>query len=267
VQSIQRFPLLSFFVLAYFLTWVIEVPVLLGAKGILPLHLPQWMEAVAAFGPFVAALVVLKCTHGSHGISKLMASLCRWRVPGSWFAATLISPFLILLAALFISGETDTLFNGNLWDRLSAEGRLAEVFLFGGLLRGLGEEPGWRGFALPRLRGRSGPLLATLLLWPVWLLWHLPSMLMRPEFSLAAWLGFAVGLLAAALILTLIYERTGSVLMVAIWHALINITRGIAASASTESFFAFAQVTLLVGVLIIVYWTVFSRSEGAYELG
>jgi membrane protease YdiL (CAAX protease family) len=132
----------------------------------------------------------------------------------------------------------------------------AEVLVLGGVLRGLGEEPGWRGLALPLLRGRYGPLLATLILWPVWTCWHLPSFLIRPEFAVGAWLGFAVGILAATAWSTLLYDKTRSVLMIAIWHALINITRNIAGTASTEAFFAFAQVMIGIGGIVFVYWLI-----------
>jgi membrane protease YdiL (CAAX protease family) len=100
-------------------------------------------------------------------------------------------------------------------------GKFAELIFLGGIIRGIGEEPGWRGFALPVLRGRHGPLVASLLLWPVWTCWHLPAFLMRPEFALGAWIGFSVGILAATAWSTLLYDRTRSVLMIAIWHGLI----------------------------------------------
>jgi membrane protease YdiL (CAAX protease family) len=51
------------------------------------------------------------------------------------------------------------------------------------LIAGLGEEPGWRSFALPRLEIRYAPLLATVLLGFVWAMWHLPLALVDPRFA------------------------------------------------------------------------------------
>ena len=45
---IRRHPLLSYFLLAYIFTWAIEVPMLRGARGIIDVHLPMWLEALAA---------------------------------------------------------------------------------------------------------------------------------------------------------------------------------------------------------------------------
>lgn len=258
---LKRYPLLSYFVLAYALTWAIEVPMLLNVRGVISLHLPAWLEALAAFGPALAAVLVLGFWQGAAGVRELLNSLCRWRVPVIWWLVTLLSPVAIMLGALVITGDLDRLFSGELTGALVKQGRLLEVLLLGGVLRGLGEEPGWRGLALPLLRRRFSPFVATLALWPVWTCWHLPSMLMRPEFALGAWVGFALGMLAAAALLTLLYEHTRSVLLVAIWHALINITRTIAGEASQDAFFMFAQLMMLVGTAIIIYWVFANRNE------
>jgi len=251
---VKRYPLLCYFFLAYLFSWAIEIPMLLEARGYTDMHFPHFLEALAGFGPFAAAVVVLWGTQGWPGIAQLLGSLIKWRVPAGWFLFTVASPFLVLLSALFITNESSKLFSGSICADLVASGRMIEMVVIGGLLRGIGEEPGWRGFALPVLRGRFGPLAATLALFPVWWIWHLPSFLMRPEFQFIQFFMFGLGILAAAVWCTLIFDATRSVLMIAIWHALINICRGFAGAASSEAFMAFAQTVLLVAVLVVIYW-------------
>ncbi|MEZ5562446.1 MAG: CPBP family intramembrane glutamic endopeptidase [Gammaproteobacteria bacterium] len=261
---IRRYPLPAYFLLAYLCTWAIEVPMLIAVRGGAGMHLPLALEALAGFGPFAAALIVLAATRGRAGVMALLASLCRWRVPLRWYLFALASPFAVLLAALLMTGQVEQLRSGALLHEVIAGGRLLEMVLLGGLLRGIGEEPGWRGFALPELRGRFGPLAATLVLFPFWLLWHLPSFLMRPEFQWSAWLGFSAGILSAAIWCTLLYDATRSVLMAALWHALINICRGLALTASTAAFLAFGQIVLVCALVIVAYWLL--RPPGRYRV-
>ena len=137
-----------------------------------------------------------------------------------------------------------------------------DLFVVTGLVQGLGEEPGWRGFALARLRERFGPLAATLCLFPVWLLWHVPMFLSRPEFGLMQWIGFSLGILSAAIWLTLIWDATQSLLLVVIWHAFINVHRSMALAVSTPLFLAMGKVVLLGAVIIIFYWLFKRRAPG-----
>lgn len=253
---VQRHPLLCYFLLAYFFTWSIEVPLMLAAWGSIDFHLPMSLEALAGFGPFVAAVIVLGVSSGKSGIAELFASLVKWRVPSVWFVFAVVSPFVVLVVALSMTGETAKLFSGELCRDLLAGGEFLQLVFIGGILRGIGEESGWRGYALPALRRRFGPLLATLALFPAWWLWHLPALLARNEFQLFQFVMFGLGILAATVWCTLLFDMTRSVLMLALWHALINITRGMALSASTAAFLAFAKVVLAVAVFIIVYWLI-----------
>ena len=130
------------------------------------------------------------------------------------------------------------------------------MLIVSGFIQGLGEEPGWRGFALLQLRQRFGPLAATLYLFPVWLCWHLPTFLARPNFGLIEWMGFSLGILSAAVWLTLIWDATNSLLMAVLWHELINVCRNIALAVSTPLFLAIGNAVLLGAIAIIIYWLV-----------
>ena len=96
-----------------------------------------------------------------------------------------------------------------------------ERFLFIFLFIGLGEEPGWRGFALPELQRRYSPLLASLILAPIWAIWHLP--LVGNEFPWPIVPVFLLSLFGATFMLTWFFNRTnGSVLLPMLFHATVN---------------------------------------------
>ena len=212
---------------------------------------------LAAFGPVAAALLVAWSLNGRNGAAAIFKSLLHWRVNGFWLLFCVFTPGLLLLAAIIFvllsSGKMPD-FESERALAFSTLAGFVDLFIVTGLLQGLGEEPGWRGFALARLRERFGPLAATLCLFPAWLLWHLPMFLTRPEFGLMQWTGFSLGILSAAVWLTLIWDATQSLLMVVIWHAFVNVHRSMALAVSTPLFLAMGNVVLLGAVAIIFYW-------------
>jgi membrane protease YdiL (CAAX protease family) len=162
----------------------------------------------------------------------------------------------VVIIVLGFSGVKLAEPNGMGLAELATFSGLFDLIFIGGVLQGLGEEPGWRGFALPRLRQRFGPLAASVVLFPVWLCWHLPVFLSRPDFGLVQWLGFSLGIFSASIWLTLIYDATRSVLMAVIWHVLVNIARGIALAISVPVFLAMGNAVLIGALVIAVYWLV-----------
>ncbi len=250
-------PLVAYLSLAYLFTWSIGITLLAARRGWMQLEVPEGWEVVAAFGPLLAALFVIRQTEGRAGVWSLLRSMWRWRVAPFWLAFSVASPVVLLAGALLVVRATS-----GAWPDpgvlaagpLATSAGVVQLLVVTGLAQGLGEEPGWRGFLLPRLRQRFTPLMATLLLFPPWLLWHLPAFLGRPEFGLAQWLGFSVGILSAAIWLTLIWERTQSVLMVIVWHMLINVARGVAVAISMPVFFAISALVLAGALVIAVSW-------------
>ncbi len=253
---IRRYPLLAFFLLAYAFTWVVAVPLLASKRGWLDIALPHWLEPLAAFGPFAAAMFVARALDGRAGPRAILKSLTRWQAPRRWQAFAVISPIGVL-ALTVIAGAVFTDWPGASADAVFAAfsvAGLAELIFISSVLQSWGEEPGWRGFALPQLRKRWGPLGATLVLWPVWLLWHLPFFVARPEFGWAQWAGFSLGILSAAAWLTLLWDATESILLCVLWHAMINLTRGIALMLSTSLFLIFGNIVLLAGLVMLLRW-------------
>ena len=98
-------------------------------------------------------------------------------------------------------------------------------FAFNLLFVGVEEEPGWRGFLLDRLQLRFSPLLASLMVWLPWSLWHAPLDWYRPvRFSLVTWLLIRVIMaIPINILLAWFYNRSGrSIQSTAMFHAAMN---------------------------------------------
>ena len=96
------------------------------------------------------------------------------------------------------------------------------VFLFASPLH---EDPGWWGFALPRLQARKSPLVASIWIGIMWGLWHLPLHLMGFYPFGAA--GFMIRLeeIPSAIIFVWLFNRSkGSLLPVILLHTARNAT-------------------------------------------
>jgi len=154
---IRKQQLIAFFVIAFALTWA---------------ALP-WNSFMAA-GPLLAALIVTAVADGRPGLRRLRGRVFHWRVGWQWYAAAILVPLTLALA----TGAANVALGapGSVLRNLQFSS-LAAVFAARLLLpvgAPLGEEPGWRGFALPRLLNGHSPLGATFILGLVVATWHVP---------------------------------------------------------------------------------------------
>jgi uncharacterized protein len=210
---IRRYPLVSFFVLAYALSWW---PAILYALDLLP-------QPIVGFGPFLAALVVLAITQGKTGIVGLLRRMVRWRVAPVWYAVALLLPVAIsLTAAVFnvlLGAQAPSSVELGGWTGLFS------TFFILLLIPGLGgtwEEPGWRGYALPRLQVGRSALFASLILWVGLVVWHLPLILVGE----IHWSDI-VFLLGFVIVFNWVFNNaSGSVLIIMLMHAMNNTISG-----------------------------------------
>ncbi len=162
-----------YFALAFVLAWVFWVPAALSEQGAVGGSPPTAMLVVlGTFAPSVAAVLVA-ARKGGAGARPLLGQLLRWRVGPGWYAVALFGPAALMLVAIglhvALGGAVPDFPEPSRWPLVAVN--LVLVLLVGGPL---GEELGWRGFALPRLQARHGALRASVVLGVVWALWHLP---------------------------------------------------------------------------------------------
>jgi membrane protease YdiL (CAAX protease family) len=224
---LARHPLVFFFVIAYAGTWLVELPYVLSeyGAGVLPTKSPVllWTSPVAIFaGPFLSAFVMTGVTEGRAGVHRLLRRFVLWRVGFRWYLFVFVGiPAIMVLSVVVIPGVLGS-FQGL---ATLAPLPLLGIFLYALIPGGaLGEEPGWRGFALPRLQSMHGPLLGTLILGPLWALWHLP-LFWTPWNELSAFnvVVFVLATTCLAIMYTWVFNNTrGSVLMAILVHASFN---------------------------------------------
>ena len=209
----RRYPLIVFFVLAYAFSWW---PWPLYALGLAP-------GSIVGFGPFLAALVVLALTEGKANILELLKAMVRWRVRPVWYAAALLLPVGIGLGAtalnVLLGAPAPTS------AKLGAWPGLIPTYLLLLLVPGIGgawEEPGWRGYALPKLQAGRSALSASLLLGIVWAFWHLPLMV----HGTVPWSDLAFVTVQSVVYAWLFNNTRGSVLLVMLFHTMNNVIGG-----------------------------------------
>ncbi len=256
--------LVVFFVLAYALSWSWVIP-LAAAHEVArrgagwPTHLP------ALLGPAIAAVAVTAWTMGRPGVRDLGARMARWRVPVRWWLAA-VSPLVFLglgLAAMAAAGQG--LPAAGEFGRFSG---IPAIGLAGVLLvifvAALGEETGWRGYALPQLQRRFSPLASSLILAVLWFAWHLPQFLVIAtyrDFPPAGYVGMFCGLACGAVVLTWLYNRSGgSILLVAVWHGLYNVVSG--TQAATGILAAVVSTLIMIQAIVLIVLEMRARRRG-----
>jgi membrane protease YdiL (CAAX protease family) len=242
---VKRHPLTTFFILAYALSWWAWIPYAVGA----------FPNPVASFGPFLAAVVVLAMTEGKAGLLGLFRRMVRWRVAPGWYALALLLPPVLAAAAtmlnVLLGAEPPSAAELSAWTGLFST--FAIVLLIPGV-GGAWEEPGWRGYALPRLQNGRSALVASLILAALVAGWHLPLMVAgQVHYS------DIVLIVAGVIVFNWVFNNAkGSVLIIMLMHAANNAAAGsffspmFSGADSIRQSWLLALVWGVVAVLVIV---------------
>ena len=247
MSLVKRHPLITFFVLVYALAWIIESP-LVFLQDSITFAQGQIFFILSANVVSVVAIVLTGVVFGRGALRKLLGRLLIWRVNPLWYLVVLLGPVVLVGGAVGLN----TLLGGpalSLGNTLLGVVIMWAFFIFPG--SALGEEIGWRGYALPRLQTGRSALSASLILAPIWGLWHLPLWLTgAPARTPTLYAAFLVGIFALSIITTWVYNSTGgSLLMVVLLHASANVPITLAIDSLGNR--AVVPVVLYWGMLVV----------------
>ena len=220
-----RRPLGTFFVLSILLF----LPLFVAAGIAFTLKAPGWLQyltqALSSWSPNLAAIIVTGAISGGEGVRTLLSGFLKWRVRPAWYLIAIAVPIALglVVAGIYyllagrppgvLTSFTVVTFLGTVMDHL---------------FRGpLGEEAGWRGFALPRLQARYSALKSSLILGLAVVVWHVPTWFIQGLSGgklLIFIASFVAALMSFTVVMTWLYNNTqGSLLLAVLMHLAFNV--------------------------------------------
>lgn len=261
--------LVVFFLLAFGLSWVIMIPEALASSGVAERVFPLEFVALAVFGPTLAAVISAALEGGREAVGSLLRRIVVFRVNWIWYFVVVIGPPLLFLVSrtleAALGGEPPSILESPLQSELGFGGVPVGFFLLGlglnNLVVTLGEELGWRGYALPRLQSRQSALGAGVILGSLWGLWHLPLAFAPSTQSAVSQLpfwAFLIDITAMSVLYVWIFNHTrGSVALATILHASTNtwvVPLMPPGAISVRQFYLTVAIRVAIALAVVAYF-------------
>jgi uncharacterized protein len=270
----KRHPLTAYFMMAYAFTWVLVIPIMLSQMGLGLFNLPEPLLFIFLLlstysGPLPAALIMTSVIDGKEGRRQLWRRVFQWRVGFGWYLLVLVAYPAVFLAGLSVySGASPWIALIENWQLIFTN--YLPIAAIGILFPSFGEEPGWRGFALPRLQQQYGPLIGTLILGVLHGLWHLPvyfipGAILEGPFDLMQFAANTCLLITLTFFWTWLFNHADQSVFFAMFvHGVSNATSGLIPMLNietiTDPWFGFKTWAVFVTLLIL-----FTRGRLAYQ--
>ena len=173
---------------------------------------------VALYGTFLGGALITAIADGRVGLKTYFSRIVRWRVGIKWYIIALLIPLILRLVAFGLNIATGAEINKNPLLPSWSDAVIGYLLTF--FIIGVGEEPSFRGFVLPRLLAKHSSLTASLILGVLHAIWHIPLFLSGDDAAISTTL-IVIG---SAVLYTWLFNRTnGSVLLAMFMHTSIDL--------------------------------------------
>ena len=254
-QLIRRHPVAALLVMTFGLTWLLEIPRVLDARGELPFPFPFWAVLLMGWMPGLAAIIVAAATGGRAAVRTLFGRVLVWRVSWQWYLLVSGGSAAIWLSAVLLN----PLFGGSGLQvpEFSPDLLVGVVISFVLLFLVNSEELVWRGSLLPRLQARWSALGASVFIGTFEALFHLPLFFQPGSDQAATGLPvFVIGSVAGAVIFSWVFNNTlGSLLLIQLFHIFTNTWITVFAAAPADNVvtqWLFNGLLVVVAVIVVV---------------
>ena len=214
-------------VIAFVIVWASASVIIimnLTVNELMDLSTP--LVVISAITGLLPAFVVSSAFSTIPGVRAHLRTYIKPRGPFGYYLLALVLFPAFWLLGNFLSRALgmDAPFSSYPAVNVKLLGMVILFYLYNSIYGGLSEEPGWRGFALPRLQAKFNPLVSSLILGVIWAVWHAPARFGGIEAkSLSDTLVEWVLIVLVTVIFTWFYNRTkGSILVTALLHPAMN---------------------------------------------
>ncbi len=251
MKRIFKNDLVIFFILTFFISWIIWLPLITFAPHATFLH------QLGGMGPLLASLLITQSSDTRNKRIGFLQSIFRFK--SKWLLLGFFTPFFIFFTSTLIaslmgaSTNFSLLFTSHEYPKIGILYWIVSIICYG-----FGEQVGWRGFALPKLmeKGMSAFKASTILsiIWAFWhlpLFWYIGSDYMHMNFWMI--IGWYISLLLSSYLLTWFYLTSGkSIATVALFHAALDITI-ISQAAGIQVVQIMSTILMVLGVIVVIF--------------
>jgi membrane protease YdiL (CAAX protease family) len=244
--------LFLFFSASIILSWIVWIPVYLHSSGVLtPVGDMNLLINIGAFSPTVMALFLVYGESKKRGLVEFIKRGVRFSFSARVWILFLVVPFCASVAAFI--GQTQCVMKTG-FSLIDRPLYIIPVFILIVIAGGpLGEEFGWRGYALDRLNKLMDPFFSSIMLGVLWSAWQLPLFFLQGTFQSGTSFGsyFIVTIMLSLIMTVVSLKSGGSVGAAVLFHALTNLSYAvfsifISNCRGTYFMYALACVTLII---------------------